>query len=72
MNNFLAAEECATEVIEGILTEGGKLLHRHYLEKKATPFAADAVSRCILADLAMCFVAHEELAEQDIETEVRS
>jgi len=56
---FSAAEAVSEEVIESILTEGGRQLHESYIEKKSFSFAAENVSQILVAELKMCFVRHD-------------
>mmetsp|Transcript_81151 Transcript_81151/g.160882 ORF Transcript_81151/g.160882 Transcript_81151/m.160882 type:complete len:556 (+) Transcript_81151:48-1715(+) len=56
---FSAAEAASEEVIENILTEGGRQLHESYIEKKSFSFAAETVSQILVAELKMCFVRHD-------------
>lgn len=66
---FSAAEAAASEAVDQILKDSAHVLHAHYLAKKATPFAADAISNCILANIAMCFVRHEKQDDAVIDEE---
>lgn len=56
---FSTAEAVSEEVIENILTEGGRQLHESYIEKKSFSFAAENVSQILVAELKMCFVRHD-------------
>jgi len=58
-NLFSAAEAVSEEVIENILTEGGRQLYESYIGKKSFSFAAESVSQILVAELKMCFVRHD-------------
>lgn len=53
---FSAAESACEEAVESILTEGGRLLFESYIERKSFPFASEAISEVLVAELRMCFV----------------
>jgi len=59
-DSFSAAEAVSEEIIENILTEGGRQLHESYIEKKSFSFAAENVSLILVAELKMCFVRHDQ------------
>lgn len=54
------AEDAVGVIIDQILTDGGSFLWQKYLERKAFPFAANAVTDAVVSQLKMCFVAHDE------------
>eukprot|EP00933_Yihiella_yeosuensis_P031542 TRINITY_DN25119_c0_g1_i1.p1 TRINITY_DN25119_c0_g1~~TRINITY_DN25119_c0_g1_i1.p1 ORF type:complete len:659 (-),score=141.86 TRINITY_DN25119_c0_g1_i1:69-2045(-) len=53
---FAAAESISEEIVDKVLTDGGKLLYDSYIAKKSYPFAADTISRLLVAELQMHFV----------------
>lgn len=66
------AEEVAVGIIDTVLTDGGARLHERYLERKAFPFAAEAMNEALASRVQMCFVAHEDTEDMegwDIEEE---
>jgi hypothetical protein len=66
--SFQGAEEAASLAVDAILTEGGTVLWRKYLEKKAFVFAEESATGAAVAHLEMCFVAHDEGEEAMEET----
>lgn len=59
------AEEVATGIIDTVLTDGGRRLHERYLERKAFPFAAEALNEAVATRVQMCFVAHEDAEDME-------
>lgn len=57
---FAEAEAAAEEVIQDILTEGGKLLYEHYIAQKSFSFAAESICEALVSEMKMCFVRHDE------------
>lgn len=57
---FAEAEATAEEVIQDVLTEGGKLLYEHYIAEKSFSFAAESICEALVAEMKMCFVRHDE------------
>mmetsp|Transcript_10113 Transcript_10113/g.14298 ORF Transcript_10113/g.14298 Transcript_10113/m.14298 type:complete len:87 (+) Transcript_10113:31-291(+) len=60
------AEEAVGNVVDLILTGGGHILFQKYLERKAFLFAAETACKSAVANLQMCYVAHDQ-GEDDLE-----
>eukprot|EP00930_Biecheleria_cincta_P071847 TRINITY_DN592_c0_g2_i3.p1 TRINITY_DN592_c0_g2~~TRINITY_DN592_c0_g2_i3.p1 ORF type:complete len:677 (-),score=159.95 TRINITY_DN592_c0_g2_i3:66-2096(-) len=57
---FSEAEATAEEVLQEVLTEGGKLLYDHYIAEKSFSFAAESICAALVAEMKMCFVRYDD------------
>jgi len=60
LTGFTSAESVAEEVIDQILTEGGRQLYESYIDKKSFSFGSEAISGVLISEVRMCFVRHDE------------
>merc|ERR1719253_860306 len=60
LSGFSSAESAAEDVIDSILSEGGRELYQRYIARKSFSFASESISHLLIAELKMCFVRHDE------------
>mmetsp|Transcript_45689 Transcript_45689/g.72270 ORF Transcript_45689/g.72270 Transcript_45689/m.72270 type:complete len:592 (+) Transcript_45689:115-1890(+) len=68
------AEQCATEVVQAIVANGGHQVEQHYLNRKSFPFARNAGIELALCGRDMCNPNHEQADLEDdwaLEDDVR-
>jgi len=59
LSGFTSAECVAEDVVDLILSEGGKHLYQSYIDRKSFSFGADSIATLLVAELNMCFVRHD-------------